>query len=279
MRLYPGFKMKIGFYILLSGLPALALATGAFAEVLSEQDIYSVFREGNDLFRQANAAESGDEAKGLYGEAILRYERVESEGNIKNAGLYYNLGNAYLLKGDIGRAILNYRRSEKLDGSDHHIKKNLAFARSRRVDKVAVKIEKKVLQTLFFWHYDFSMKVRFLFACLFFGLVFVLLTVRLWFGRRSGLRAGCIICSLLFFCFTGSVLIESVIDSNRSAGVIISESVMARQGDGHNYPPSFKDPLHAGTEFDLIKTQSGWYNIQLADGSEGWVPAGSAEQI
>ena len=45
-----------------------------------------------------------------------------------------NLGNAYLLKGNLGNAILNYRNARMLDESNVDIRKNLAFARSRCLD-------------------------------------------------------------------------------------------------------------------------------------------------
>ncbi|MBW8014634.1 MAG: hypothetical protein FVQ82_00445 [Planctomycetes bacterium] len=251
---------------------------GLFAGELSDNDIYSQFKAANDLFRQGNAA-SGDDAGRLYGEAILRFERIVNDGGVKNAGVYYNLGNAYLLKGDVGRAILNYRRGELLDDSNSDLRKNLAFARSRRVDQVEVATEKKVLQTLFFWHYDFPVKVRFFLACLFFCVCCLVLTAMVWFGRRGPMAAVCAVCGVLVFCFALSVTVETAGEARRKAGVIVSESVVARTGDGHNYPRSFKDSLHAGTEFDIVKRQSGWYNIRLADGSEGWVPAGTAELI
>jgi hypothetical protein len=249
-----------------------------FGAELSEDEIYSQFDEANDLFRRGNEV-SGDEAAKLYGEAILRYERIINAGQVKNSGLYYNLGNAYLLKGDVGRAIVNYRRSEMLDDSNADLRKNLAFARSRRVDQVEVATEKKVMQTLFFWHYDFSVKVRFFLACLFFAAGFLVLTAMVWFGRRGAMGAICVVCGVLWVCFALSVTVDSVGKSSRKCGVIVSESVIARSGDGANYDRSFKDPLHGGTEFDLIKRQSGWYNIRLADGSEGWVPAGTGELI
>ena len=77
----------------------------------------------------------------------------------------------YLLKEDLGRAILNYRRAEKLDASDLNIKKNLTFARSRRADRVETSTQRRVLETLFFWHYDFSLKAKALLACLFFAVL------------------------------------------------------------------------------------------------------------
>ena len=58
-----------------------------------------------------------------------------------------------------------------------------------------------------------------------------------------------------------------------------AEEVVARQGDGKNYSPSFKDPLHAGTEFDVIETRPGWIHIKLFDDSDGWIPDKSAEMI
>jgi len=48
---------------------------------------------------------------------------------------------------------------------------------------------------------------------------------------------------------------------------------------GRNYPPSFKEPLHEGTEFNLLEKRSGWFHIKLFDGSEGWIPDDSAETI
>lgn len=245
---------------------------------LSESEIDSQFKEANDLFRQGNEA-LGEEAVRLYGEAILRYERIINEGGLKNAGVYYNLGNAYLLKGDVGRAILNYRRSEMLDESNPDLQKNLFFALSSRIDQIDTSTEKKVLQTLFFWHYDFPIRLRFFLACMFFAVGFLTLTSIVWFGRRGPMAAVCVVCGLLVLSFALSVTVETVGKSRRKSGVIISESVVARTGDGGNYPKSFKDPLHAGTEFEMVKRQSGWFNIRLSDGSEGWVPVSAAELI
>lgn len=248
-----------------------AMVVPAAAAKLSEQDIYSQFRRANDIFRQANLlAGDHEQARQLYGQAVLHYERIVNEGGIKNAMLYYNLADAYLLKDDIGMAILNYRLAEKLDPADGDIKKNLAFARSRRIDKVQVKTEKRILQTLFFWHYDFSSRTRLFLASLFFGLLFAGLTGLLWLPRRGWLGVSCVLAAVLVVCFSVSVMVEAY-QSRHKCGVIVAESVMARQGDGDNYPPSFKQPLHAGTEFEVIEQRSGWLHIQLSDGSTGWI--------
>ncbi len=249
------------------------------AAKMSKGQAYSLFSQANQSFRQANSAGDTEQAERLYEKAILAFEKIINEGQVKNAKLYYNLGNAYFLKGNVGKAVLNYRRAEKLDGSDANIQKNLTFARSKRIDKVGTKTEKRVLQTLFFWHYDFSIKTRFLFTCIFFGIVCICITGIIWFGRSAVWVAPAIICAILTVCFLLSLVVESRTQAGRVCGVITVKEIVARQGDGQNYPLSFKYPLHEGTEFYLLESRPGWRHIKLFDDSDGWIPDAAAELI
>ena len=79
-------------------------------------------------------------------------------------------------------------------------------------------------------------------------------------------------------CFT-SVVLETRERARLICGVITDRDVLARQGDGQNYPPSFKDPLHAGTEFDVLERRPGWLHIRLSDNNDGWIPDNTAELI
>jgi len=72
------------------------------------------------------------------------------------------------------------------------------------------------------------------------------------------------------------VVLETRARARRVCGVITTEKVVARQGDGRNYPESFKDPLHAGTEFDLLERRGGWLHIRLVDNSDAWIPDNAA---
>jgi len=271
--------MTIKKYTTLSvSLLLFVTATSAKAEPSNEQ-MCTLFNQANQDFRQANSTEELQQAKRLYEKAILGFERIIDQEQIKNAKLYHNLANAYFLHGQLGKAILNYRRAVKIDGSDENIKKNLAFARSQRIDKVAVKTEKRVLQTLFFWHYDFSIKTKFLLTCIFFGIVCLCITTTIWFGRIGPLTAAMAICGILTICFLASVIVESRSQTSTICGVITAKEVIARQGDGQNYPPSFKEPLHEGTEFDLLENRPGWFHIKLSDDSDSWIPNDSAELI
>ncbi len=256
----------------------ISLITSANAQ-MSKDQVYALFSQANESFRQANSTKDSEQAERLYEKAILAFEKIIEQGQIKNAKLFYNLGNTYFLKGDIGKAILNYRRAEKLDSSDANIQKNLTFARSKRIDKVGIKTEKRVLQTLFFWHYDFAIKTKFLLTCVFFSIVCICAAGTIWFGRSVYWMTPTVICAVLTVCLLSSVIVESRTQAGRICGVIITKEVIAHQGDGQNYSPSFKDPLHAGTEFDILESRPGWLHIKLFDDSDGWIPNSAAELI
>jgi len=264
--------------MLFSGL--LFAASCPAAETLSKEQTYSLFTQANDAFRQANAV-TGDPAKAdsLYEKAVLGYEKIINQGRVRNPKLYYNLANAYLLRDDLGKAILNYRRGELLDKSDSDIQKNLAFARSKKIDKVETKTETRILMTLFFWHYDLSMRVKFTIACACFAVFCIALTLAIWLGRRALLTVISSVSAVILFCLVVSLAVDGYRQSNEFEGVIVSPEVIAYQGDGSNYPQSFKGPLHAGTEFELIERRTGWFHVKLADDSDGWIPQSAAELI
>jgi tetratricopeptide (TPR) repeat protein len=244
---------------------------------LPREQLYALLNEANTTFQQANAAvDRPDVAGQLYEKAVLLYEKIIDQGKVRNAGLYYNLANAYLLKEDIGRAILNYRRAAKLDGADVNIQKNLAFARGRRVDTVEVGAEKRVLETLFFWHYDVPLKMKVLLTCLSLAVLCIGLTLIVWFGRGPVVVTVAALSGVVLLCLLASTLVETTRQANARYGVITAGEVVARQGDGPNYPPSFKDPLHAGTEFQLVEQRPGWLHIVLSNGTEAWIPDDTA---
>jgi hypothetical protein len=252
----------------------------ADAVEMRNQDVQSTFVQANEAFRKANAiAGDADAADKLYGQAILGYEKIIAEGGIMNSLLYYNLGNAYLLKDDLGRAILNYRNALMLDESNADIAKNLAFARSRRLDKVEATTEKKVFEKLLFWHYGFSMKSRFVAACIGFAVLCLGLTIKIWRPAVPGTIAVCIIAAIFTVCSGVSVGVDRHVRINEHYGVIVADSVEARTGDGAGYPLSFKDALHSGTEFDLLEQRPGWWHVRLANGTDTWIPDIAAGQI
>ena len=87
------------------------------------------------------------------------------------------------------------------------------------------------------------------------------------------------LCGGIAIIMAVSLVTDEITLRNLKDGVIITEEVIARKGDGTAYQRSFVDPLHQGTEFKLLEERAGWYYIELADGRTGWIPDSSAELV
>jgi len=247
---------------------------------LGEAEIHDLFSQGKALFREANAcaASDPDAARELYRKAALRFERLVREGGIQNGKLEYDIGNAYFRMGDLGRAILHYRRAERTIPNDANLLQNLAYARSRRLDRIEEEERTRVLKTLLFWHYDLAPRTRALVFAAAFALFWVGAGVRLVL-RRQPPRWCLGLLAALALLVLGSLLADAYREATVREGVLLAPEVVARKGDGETFQPSFQEPLHAGTEFRLLDTRGDWLQIRLPSGQTCWVPGGTAELV
>ena len=277
----PSFEGHSGIALMTRFLRTLMiffLLTGqALAGGVDKAELWRLCRDGEDFFRQANelTLSQPDQAKILYEKALRSFDRIIVTGGIENGKLYYNLGNTYFRLGDLGRAILHYRKAEELIPGDLNLQQNLMYARSRCTDKIEPKPQTRVVQTLFFWHYDLSPRMRLIlfvicFDLIWAGAVLYLFWPKRWLGRLALAFA---VPTLLLAASLG---MEALQQSHTRSGVVLAPEVVARKGDSTTYEASFKDPLHAGTEFRLIEGRNGWVQIELQDGRRCWIPDAAA---
>jgi tetratricopeptide (TPR) repeat protein len=253
-----------------------AFVTPLYGEGLSTLQTKDILKEANAFFKEGSDLPPSDRAKRdeLYRKALLRYEQLINEAGIKNGAIYYNTANIYFLLGDLGRAILNYRRAELFAPTDDNILKNLEYVRNRKIDKINTTNSKSRLKTIFFWHYLLSKTTKVKIAIVFFALFWIFLTVRL-LKLRSCSRIFPTLCALITILFLTSAFIYE----ESKAAVIIAPETIARKGDGLNYEPAFKDPLHAGTEVVIKEDRDNWLRVELPDGSSCWLLANDLEVI
>lgn len=79
--------------------------------------------QGEILVAANGAYEQGD-----YAAAIGNYRKLIDKG-AASGKVHFNLGNAYLRHGELGRAIAHFRRGRNLLPRDEDIRANLTFAR------------------------------------------------------------------------------------------------------------------------------------------------------
>jgi tetratricopeptide (TPR) repeat protein len=242
------------------------------------RDLSLLLEEGAIYFRRAVAESDAEAARELYLQALLRFEWIVHEGGVENGRLLYNIGNIYYRLGELGKAILHYRRAEYYIPGDPNLRHNLRYIRSLRLDSVGVSYPSRVFAILSFRNTPLSPRRHLQLFALFFASAWIF--GALFLLRRKRWKSVAIVCSALAAVFIFSSLIGVELGwRNRREGVVTVKEVVARRGDGEMYESSFQEPLHDGTEFNVLDEREGWYLIQLSNGGTGWIPVDSAELI
>lgn len=225
-----------------------------------------------DALQQAESAYND----GDYQQAITLYETVIANG-ARNSQIYFNLGNAYYLADDLGRALVNYRRAHELNPRDSDINFNMNRVRGQRIDIQGD--ETDVFDTL---------------AALTSGTLTVTelgwIALVIWSGgflllalyiRRiqwhETLRVPLIIIGTLVILSIILLSSRLYVAHSRPSAVIVAPAVLVRSGPGENYLEHFQ--IHAAAEIRILEMRDGWIRFTLPDGRQGWIPQDSAEKV
>jgi len=266
----------VGLAILVVGTAVGRTPVAGAAEPRRLQEEFDRAIEEFDEAQQVLAAEPG-RARQLFRSAAQRFESLVSSGLV-NGYLEYNLGNCYLQSGDLGRAILHYRRAQRLVPRDPMLADNLAVARTRCLTHVPVSARSTLLRSLFFWHYDSSRRERALAAVAFYVLLWCLLLLHTFVPRRA-LLLGSATSAVLAATFIGSVATDTWAERHAPAGVITVSDVAVYKGPGTGYQRQFEQPLQPGVEFTIQTERGSWWRVELADGNTGWIESSAGSRV
>lgn len=267
----PGALKAIVALAAFAAVPAMAgeLTRAQQTEILDEAN--RAFDRGAEV-RGSNSADS----TAAFREAADRFQLLVDSG-VRNGKLYYNLGNACFESGQIGRAILNYRRAEKLIPGDGRLEHNLQYARSLRRNQIEVAGRRAFLQTLFFWHYNTSLRSRYHVGLALYLLFWLMVLARPYLPSFPW-RFALVPMAALWLALGVSVGTD-LLAPHRAEGVVLTDNTVVRKGNGERFDPQFKQPLCEGVEFTLIEQRREWWCIELPDGKTGWIRADQAELI
>lgn len=251
-----------------------------FPDSLRQEDLLSGSLHQEDLppdslFLKANTLYLEDD----YESALDMYREVVGAG-FESADLYYNMGNAAFRSNNIGHAILYYEKALKLDPFHEDALHNLEFVSRYRVDTfeqiprlfIRTWIEKLVRV---FPEHTWSML-----SLLFFVLILASVVIYL-FARRLALKKTGFFSALVGLLFFLIALFSGISQhrnmTNPDAGIILSPSVVVKSSPSESGTELFI--LHEGTRVELNERVSGWRNIRVADGREGWIRSDDFESI
>ena len=218
-----------------------------------------------------------DQAVQAYTEG--RYEDSEAlfdslvEAGCDEAVLWYNLGNASFKAGQTGKAVLCYERALRRNPSDRDIRYNLDFARASTRDEITP-VPEFVLRT---WarkvSYIFSSGTWAVLSIVFFAAALALLLLFL-LGRRVVVRrAGFFsaIAALVLFAVSLGFSLSLRRDALRTDEAIVMKAVSSVRSSPSEDSAKDLFILHEGTKVRVLEKVSGYDNISLADGRQGWI--------
>ncbi len=252
-----------GILPLLLGLMILTGAGGLRAA--GDQELRMA--EGSALYEAAD-----------FDAAAAVWESLTREG-LEDSRLRYNLGNARFQQGEVGRAILNYRRALRLAPRDDELKDNLALARSRRADGKAAQFGDGFLPAQ--WQ-----RLRSLLST---GELALIGLILLWAGTLllllgilrlrpwPRLRWPLIILALLLPLVSIAAWTAEWQDWSGREAVLLAPAVSVSSGPGGDFITLFE--IHEGAELRIKEERGAWVRVSLGDELEGWIPRGSFETL
>lgn len=235
-----------------------------------------LFAVGDASLRMAEGAacyEAGD-----FAEAAEIWQNLGREG-LEDSHLWYNLGNARFHRGEIGRAILAYRRALRLAPRNAELRDNLALARARRPDGLDSALSSAMTDRAWRWvRASFSpgdLAVIGL-ALLWIGTLLVLLGI-LRIVRWHSLRVGLILVALLLPLVSAAAWAAEWRDWSGREAVLLASVVAVNSGPGADFITLFE--IHEGAELRLREERGSWVRVSLGEDLEGWIPRGSFETL
>jgi len=261
-------RMKRAKIFSLIGLISIFSAVGGMSG-LSAGPLEDKFAEANRLY----------EEKDFEG-ALVIYEQLARDYRIKNADLYYNLGNTYMKLNRLGYAIHAYYRAKKSGGLDSDLKENLRFAESLRLDKIEKPAEGIYTGIFRFLTNRVSINQGTILVLLLYALLGIFIFFRIiarpllppLFSRY--LMGGMILLIALSVLVTAVNVYKTQVIRE---GVLLSPAFEVRSGPGEDHTALFS--IHEGLKMRIRGERGAWYQISLDNGLSGWVEKSAAGVI
>jgi hypothetical protein len=256
---------------LVSAAAPLAVVVAVATLAMAQDSTVKVVASGDPMQTLTRANEAYD--AGDFAAAIAGY-RALIDGGHEHPLLHYDLGNAYLRHGDLGRAIASYRRASAGAPRDQDVSANLAFARKSARDAVAPPGPPVVWRTVFAWHYVLPRAELWTAVVVLNALLWTVLALRLWW-RSEALTWAAAVTGVLLSVGIGSLVMHEL--SPTRVAVVLPREIDARAANQSDSVVRFK--LHAGSEVLVRDENGGWLRIVLPSGEQGWIEAKQADVV
>jgi hypothetical protein len=207
-------------------------------------------------------------------EAAAVLEHTLDEQNVRTAGASLALGNAYFIAGDIGRAVLHYKRGIEIDPRSPELRDNLAHARSFVQPAPPRESALSLTNIALSWRGIIARRALFTIALagfIAFGVIATLAIARVRIPRPRLLACSSLALALLAIAPLG---FETWTSTATPQVVLVDQGARVMSGpDASAYDPVFEDTLGAGVEARVLDERDGWLHVELGSGDRCWIDA------
>ena len=228
----------------------------------------------DSIFDQSNAFYTD----GKYQMAIDGYQDILNSG-YESAELYYNLGNAYYKLNNIPESNFFYEKARSISPTDEDILINLSFAQNLRIDKIeklpitqTQNFKINILNLLSEKGWSVLLIILAWIACVSFVLY---LSVNNSGNKRIFFTQFIILMIGLIVVFT--INYEKKKLNNEKFAIIYDKEIEVWSEP--NKISELKFLLHEGTKVKQVDTIQDWVNIQLENGTLGWIQSSSIKTL
>lgn len=220
------------------------------------------------------------------GDYLKAIELFESEvvknrkEGLESPTVLYNLGNAYFRMHELGKARLNYERAALYAPNDRDVRHNIEY--------VSTQIEDKILQvdTLFISVWFNAIQnlltsntwaiVGVILFLLFIGCLFVFFFTQAILMKKTSFYVGIVVVIFCIFANIFSYRQRQNMEQHNTA-VVMAASVSVVSSPDINSKELFR--LHVGTKVTVTKDDRNWLEIEIDNGSVGWIQREKIEII
>ena len=210
---------------------------------------------------------------GRYGDAIRGYESVVA-GGIYHESLFYNLGNAYFRNGQLGPAIYNYERALRIDPRFEDAAFNLDLARAAVAERVVDRLEGAEQASVWIRAVTYFSTAQHIVGFLIVNAVFFLALIAIRF-LSTGVPRTLLIVTNAFVGVALAVCLVLVIGhiyylQRIDLGIVVSDRAFLREGADESLAE--RAEVHPGLRVRILDHDTGWLQVRLSNGVEGWIP-------
>jgi len=202
-----------------------------------------------------------------YDEAIKLYNSILETG-VESGNLYFNLGNCYFKKGELGMAILNYEKARRLIPWDKDLESNYEYALSLTKAPATASPKNPFAKAINILFERFTIDGLTILLSVLYILFLAGILSGIFFRPFKKYSIGALIFIGLFF-IVALVGIEEKIALLNKEGIIISEQVDAKFEPIDKATTHFT--LYEGAKVKVLESRSDWCKVKRADGKSGWV--------